>query len=415
VSQPTIEPKDKQACSQNSNEERRIKSVLDVLEMLDKYMSPQEIMVASTPPQSYGVDATSQLLEAEGMAFHDPLEEEERPEKSKPDRLRPTRWREYNLAQTHEKSHFLVLLYDLCQTIEEPEQTMGRPRIPLRDIIFSAALKTYSGFSTRRLTSDLKEAQRNGYIEKAPHFNSIYTYMEMKSLTEYLMQLINISSLPLSSIETKFAVDSSGLSSSQYERWVRFKFGNFRVADRQRWIKVHIICGTRTHIVTGVRVTKGNAGDSPQFIPLVEDTAENFVIDEVSADKAYSAEKNMQAVIQRGGVPYIAFRSNATAGNRRSGEVWRKMYHFFAYNHGWFMEHYHRRSNVESTFSMIKAKFGGSLRSKTERAQFNEALLKILCHNICVVIHSMYELGIDPTFREEPTFRDNLPSSQIVS
>jgi hypothetical protein len=28
----------------------------------------------------------------------------------------------------------------------------------------------------------------------------------------------------------------------------------------------------------------------------------------------------------------------------------------------------------------------------------NEALAKILCHNLCVVIGSMYELGINPVF-----------------
>jgi len=43
---------------------------------------------------------------------------------------------------------------------------------------------------------------------------------------------------------------------------------------------------------------------------------------------------------------------------------------------------------------MIKAKFGGGLRSKTRTAQINEALGKVLAHNICVLIQSMYELKI---------------------
>ncbi len=47
---------------------------------------------------------------------------------------------------------------------------------------------------------------------------------------------------------------------------------------------------------------------------------------------------------------------------------------------------------------MMKAKFGDRIRSKTDTAQVNEMLLKVLCHNICVVIQSMYELGIEPTF-----------------
>ncbi|MCY3638716.1 MAG: transposase, partial [Chloroflexi bacterium] len=61
--------------------------------------------------------------------------------------------------------------------------------------------------------------------------------------------------------------------------------------------------------------------------------------------------------------------------------------------------HYHKRSNVETAFSMIKAKFGASVRSRTEVAQVNEVLAKILCHNICVLILSIFELDVMPAFQ----------------
>jgi hypothetical protein len=54
---------------------------------------------------------------------------------------------------------------------------------------------------------------------------------------------------------------------------------------------------------------------------------------------------------------------------------------------------------------MIKAKFGETIRSKTATAQMNEALAKVLCHNLCVLVQSMYELGIDPAFWSGETFR----------
>ena len=63
------------------------------------------------------------------------------------------------------------------------------------------------------------------------------------------------------------------------------------------------------------------------------------------------------------------------------------------------MEHYHSRSNVESTISMIKAKFGDSIRSKSDIAQVNETLCKILGHNLCVLIQAIHELGIEPSFQ----------------
>lgn len=47
---------------------------------------------------------------------------------------------------------------------------------------------------------------------------------------------------------------------------------------------------------------------------------------------------------------------------------------------------------------MIKAKFGGFVRSKQPTAQVNEVLCKVLAHNICCLIQSNAELGIDTTF-----------------
>ena len=52
---------------------------------------------------------------------------------------------------------------------------------------------------------------------------------------------------------------------------------------------------------------------------------------------------------------------------------------------------------------MIKAKFGDKLRAKSDTAMVNEALVKVLCHNICVVIRAMYTMGITPVF-DEGTF-----------
>ena len=50
---------------------------------------------------------------------------------------------------------------------------------------------------------------------------------------------------------------------------------------------------------------------------------------------------------------------------------------------------------------MIESKFGDSLRSKTRTAQINEALCKILCHNVCCLIQSMCVLNLKPKFWKE--------------
>ncbi len=74
------------------------------------------------------------------------------------------------------------------------------------------------------------------------------------------------------------------------------------------------------------------------------------------------------------------------------------MFNYFQLNQEDFLNHYHLRSNVETTFFMIKSKFTDFIRSNDNIRQVNEALLKVLCHNIVVLIQEMNELGIDPNF-----------------
>jgi hypothetical protein len=73
------------------------------------------------------------------------------------------------------------------------------------------------------------------------------------------------------------------------------------------------------------------------------------------------------------------------------------------YNREEFLTHYHKRSNVETAFSMIKAKFGDAVRSKSDIGQLNEVLCKVLCHNLCVIIQAIHELGIEPRFDTKPS------------
>jgi len=168
------------------------------------------------------------------------------------------------------------------------------------------------------------------------------------------------------------------------------------------------MCGVKTNVVTAVQILDRNAADMPLLPELVDKTARNFTLGEVSADKGYSSIANHDAIVKHGATPFIAFKKNSTGkGTRTPGrgenvnDIWGKMFHYFSFKREKFLGHYHKRSNVESTFSMIKAKFGDGVRSKTDVAMKNEALCKILCHNICCLISAMYELGIEAEFGEK--------------
>jgi hypothetical protein len=95
--------------------------------------------------------------------------------------------------------------------------------------------------------------------------------------------------------------------------------------------------------------------------------------------------------------PYIPFKTS-TVVPEESLSMWARMYHLFMFNRDVYLEHFHKRSNVESTFSMAKGKFGAAVKSKSDVGQGNEVLAKVLWHNVCVLVQAMHELGIEPAF-----------------
>ena len=303
-------------------------------------------------------------------------------------------WNAYNAAQKAEVHLFDELLKDLVKAIPEPEQTIGRPRLSIHETLFCAIQKVYSQLSSRRAYSLFENATEKGQIEHTPDFNVPSKLFKNPEMTPILHELVTLSALPVAGIENDFSVDSTGFRTTTFNAYNGMKHGQKK---EHQWVKAHLCAGVKTNIVAAVAITDSNGGDSPQFGPLIKKTAEGFTINEVSADMAYSSRLNLQLAANAGGKAYIPFKKSAT-GRAGGSALWKKMFHYFQLNRDDFMEHYHKRSNIEATNAAIKRKFGENLKSKNPTAQVNELLAKIIAYNLTVVIHEMYENGIQPEF-----------------
>jgi transposase len=322
-------------------------------------------------------------------------------------------WPAYNAAQTSEKDTVQVLLKDLCSGVPQPRyKGNGRPALPWSDVVYGICTKVYSGASARRASSDVRACHEKGLITSDPHFNTVLRYLAKPELTPILRNLIEVSAAPLSAVESNFAVDSTGFTTSTYARYFVAKHVEKLITEegeaapqpkqkkRRKWITAHAMVGVKTNIITSVKVTPKLEGDAPQLPGLLNATARRFDVREVSADKAYLSNANLAEIEAVGAIPFIPFKDNSTmhGGHGAGRDAWRRLWHLFNNEYDRFFDRYHQRSNVESTFSAMKRVFGGFVRAKGEVAQVNEVLVKCLVFNTTVLVHEIHALGIEPKF-----------------
>lgn len=308
------------------------------------------------------------------------------------------KWNKYNLAKTNEKRLFYELLDELCKLIPEPKKRTGRPPIPTRDMVFMTALKLYNNFSSRKIWSDLKFAESSGYIKKAPHFNRLSDFLNSEGTYDLLQKLLTITAMPLKNLENHYSIDASGFGGYQNERWMNVKYQNR--GSFSKFLKGHIVIGTKTNVICSCEVTSSSVADVRAAPLVLENLSKNFQPKEVSGDKAYSAHRILQIIEKMDAEPFIPF-TIATNPNKKSPEVWTRLFKYFKENEEEFNKHYHKRSNVETTFFMVKSRLGEFLRSKRYTSQKNELMMKFICHNICCLIQEVYENDIHVDFKTQ--------------
>lgn len=311
-----------------------------------------------------------------------------------------------NLALVNEQEHVELLLHALCDSVSFPERTnrMGRRPLPPKDLLFAALLKIYTTMSGRRAQGALRGCRARGHVGIAASYNSVLAVFGRSWLTPILEDLIGVTAAPFASLERSFAQDATGFSQTRRDNYFASSHDDQRA--QRPFVKLHAMVGVRTNVVTAARVS--NRGDAPMLEPLlVETMRRGFVVEEVSADKAYLSYANIDAIRAAGAMPFIPLKSNSTTKASHS-KAWRDLHAFFLLRHDEFLKRYHQRSNVETTFGMIKKRFGDGVRTLLPVTQANEVLAKVVLHNICCAVAAFYESGL------EPDFWSDLPSTPMA-
>jgi len=310
-------------------------------------------------------------------------------------------WAVYEKAMSQEKLMFFRILKDAVDylNIDYEYKGNGRPPVDYADIIKSLCIRIYSNYSSWRAESELRITKAMGIISIVHRKSTLNKYLQDPKTAKLLHQLYKIIAEPLADVEVYFAADATGISNRYGNtRWIKIRHTKEETRQRKDYSKLHIITGIKTNVICSAKITEGTAHESPFFKPLLDDTAKIFTIKELSADAGYLSKDNAKAVAKAGGIPFIMGKKNASVPSTGRMSAWGAMLNLWKHQQMLFAQHYHRRSNVESTFSMIKRKFGDFCRSKLPQSQENEILCKIVCHNAVVLAEALLSYDLRKGF-----------------
>jgi hypothetical protein len=325
----------------------------------------------------------------------------------------------YSEARRNEKRHMLPALYTLCDAeglfvpaFRDADEVAkrGRPPILTADVVMANYLRFFRDDTSREMSSEYTDAFEKGYLSRDVHDNSVLSYLQDERLTPVLERLITASAKPLIPLEEFFAADATAFSGDRFARWYDVRQG--RVTSQHKWVKLQLMCGVHTHVITAAFALHTDGPDGPHMAELVRRTAAGgFNLMEVSADKGYSSVEAHDIIAAFGAQPYIAFKRVATGW---SGGKFGEMFNLFNTDPEGFLDHYHKRSNVETVFSMVERRFGKYLMSRRPISMQNEMLFKLLCHNIGVLIQEMYKHDVEIKFGGRLATTKNNEPPQII-
>lgn len=305
----------------------------------------------------------------------------------------------YNRIQENEIPIFFAVLPDAVMAILDQKSLWhgtGRPPASLYDILISLVLKEYFNLSLRRTIGFLRLLKSAGLIHIKIHcFKTLDNYLNNGEIQIYLQRLIELTSVIFSLIEHSMATDSTGISTICFSSWYSIRV--CKKSKKRDHLMIHISVGTKSNVVVAIDVCNKKGGDNVIFRSHVERVQKQFNVYEWSGDSAYLSRENCNSVQNIGAEPWFRLKSNTTA-KAKGSSAWKQMVNTTKEHPEIANPKYHKRSNVESTNSAKKRKFGSSVRCKFPTAQRNEEMLSWIGYNFSIIPRAKYEFGINSSF-----------------
>ena len=150
--------------------------------------------------------------------------------------------------------------------------------------------------------------------------------------------------------------------------------------------KLEMICDCSWHLIIGADVVLGPCVDVNTFRKLLFGALGRVSIETILADAGYDSESNHRFARDGCGVRSVIPPRHGRPSEKLPATPHRRLMKLHRdYRYG-------QRSQAEATISMLKRNLGSFVAARSDRARANEVGLKVLTHNIMLIVAILWQL-----------------------
>ncbi len=239
-------------------------------------------------------------------------------------------------------------------------------------------------------SSDLKEVLE---LKEIPHYTTLQKaakrLLHSKKINKLLSKTLDASRSAgvIKECVTLSAMDSTGMETGHVSKYfVKRKQREkqkkeYQITHYSRFPKLALVCDCASHVITGFLTGRGPSPDVVHFQRLLKKSNEHIPMQAITADAGYDSESNHIFSREKMGIRSIINPKIGRPGkNLPTGKYRREMVTHFD------KKLYGQRWQSETVMFMLKKNLGEELSSKSYWAQCREMALKVLTHNLSLLM-----------------------------
>jgi len=293
------------------------------------------------------------------------------------------------------------------QSKTKPEKRgPGRPETNPADIVKTLLLQTYTESPNRVAEGLLFLFREKLGISKHFTYKTIERGYDRNAVNKIMDEVVAITNECVENEEKTCSFDGTGFSASNKENYAAKRqkqnskknqkkslsasneqcHDNFPISDASSKMGFSYCVmgvGAQYKLISGMSVCPNHSiGETTMFPDVYYQTLQNYPnMEKALGDGIYSARWITDIVSKSNVTPYFLPKSNVTFQSKGFAGWYDMLFSLWKDPQGW-LEQYHMRSISETVNSMVKCRFGGTLKKRLDPRKATETKLKLVAHDI---------------------------------